>query len=178
MVQICRWAPALWPTACRMDSSEPVPQLWRLGSSLTRSSWVQAVGSTIQGRFHAVLMDFGSARPARTEVHSRMEALTLQEDAEVRPAPARASYAGLHARVTSLSAGFQTLKFSRSSSVAWGGGATSSARALETADGKALGCAALQAHCTAPYKAPELYDVPSECTLNERVDIWSLGCLL
>ena len=36
----------------------------------------------------------------------------------------------------------------------------------------------VQAHCTAPYKAPELFDVPSECDLDERVDIWSLGCLL
>ncbi|DBA84178.1 TPA: Serine/threonine-protein kinase 16 [Trebouxia sp. C0004] len=37
---------------------------------------------------------------------------------------------------------------------------------------------ALQAHCTAPYKAPELFDVPSQCTIDERVDVWSLGCLL
>ena len=36
----------------------------------------------------------------------------------------------------------------------------------------------LQAHCTAPYKAPELFDVPSQCTIDERVDVWSLGCLL
>ncbi|KAK9837404.1 hypothetical protein WJX84_001292 [Apatococcus fuscideae] len=33
-------------------------------------------------------------------------------------------------------------------------------------------------HCSAPYKAPELYDVPSECQLDERVDVWSLGALL
>lgn len=37
---------------------------------------------------------------------------------------------------------------------------------------------AVQAHCTAPYKAPELFDVPSQCTVDERVDVWSLGCLL
>ncbi|KAL3131189.1 hypothetical protein ABBQ38_000491 [Trebouxia sp. C0009 RCD-2024] len=35
-----------------------------------------------------------------------------------------------------------------------------------------------EAHCTAPYKAPELFDVPSQCTIDERVDVWSLGCLL
>ncbi|KAK9815571.1 hypothetical protein WJX72_006053 [[Myrmecia] bisecta] len=35
-----------------------------------------------------------------------------------------------------------------------------------------------EAHCTAPYKAPELFDVASHCTLDERVDVWSLGCLL
>ncbi|PRW20781.1 Serine threonine- kinase 16 [Chlorella sorokiniana] len=33
-------------------------------------------------------------------------------------------------------------------------------------------------HCTAPFRAPELWDVPSSCTLDERVDVWSLGCLL
>mgnify|MGYP002386888837 CR=1 FL=1 len=35
-----------------------------------------------------------------------------------------------------------------------------------------------QAHCTAPYRAPELWDVPSRCSLDERVDVWSAGCLL
>ena len=35
-----------------------------------------------------------------------------------------------------------------------------------------------EAHCTAPYRAPELFDVPSHCTIDERVDVWSLGCLL
>ena len=33
-------------------------------------------------------------------------------------------------------------------------------------------------HATAPYRAPELWDVPSDCTIDERVDSWSLGCLL
>lgn len=33
-------------------------------------------------------------------------------------------------------------------------------------------------HTTAPYRAPELYDTPSECVLTEATDIWSLGCLL
>jgi serine/threonine kinase 16 len=32
--------------------------------------------------FHAVVMDFGSARPARVVIRNRMEALSLQEDAE------------------------------------------------------------------------------------------------
>ena len=35
-----------------------------------------------------------------------------------------------------------------------------------------------EAHCTAPYRAPELFDVPSHCIIDERVDVWSLGCLL
>ncbi|EFN55898.1 hypothetical protein CHLNCDRAFT_145529 [Chlorella variabilis] len=32
--------------------------------------------------------------------------------------------------------------------------------------------------CTAPYRASELWDVPSFCAIDERVDVWSLGCLL
>ena len=32
--------------------------------------------------------------------------------------------------------------------------------------------------CSAPYRAPELFDVPSDCTVTENVDVWSLGCLL
>lgn len=35
-----------------------------------------------------------------------------------------------------------------------------------------------EAHCSAPYRAPELFDVPSQCQLDERMDVWSLGCLL
>lgn len=35
-----------------------------------------------------------------------------------------------------------------------------------------------EAHCTAPYRPPELFDVPSHCAVDERVDVWSLGCLL
>ena len=31
---------------------------------------------------------------------------------------------------------------------------------------------------SAPYRAPELWDVASSCHLDERVDVWSLGCLL
>ena len=34
-------------------------------------------------------------------------------------------------------------------------------------------------HCTAPYRAPELFDVPSQCDLDLfKCDVWSLGCLL
>lgn len=64
----------------------------------------------------AVIMDFGSARPARRKIENRKQALTVQE---------------------------------------W----------------------ATQ-HCTAPYRAPELWDTPSECVLDERTDIWALGCTL
>ncbi|OVA12769.1 Protein kinase domain [Macleaya cordata] len=64
----------------------------------------------------SILMDFGSARPARKQVRSRSEALQLQE---------------------------------------W---------AAE--------------HCSAPFRAPELWDCPSHADIDERTDIWSLGCTL
>lgn len=33
-------------------------------------------------------------------------------------------------------------------------------------------------HSTMPYRAPELFDVKTGTTLDEKVDIWSLGCTL
>ncbi|CAL5074567.1 unnamed protein product [Urochloa decumbens] len=33
-------------------------------------------------------------------------------------------------------------------------------------------------HCSAPYRAPELWDCPSHADIDERTDIWSLGCTL
>lgn len=33
-------------------------------------------------------------------------------------------------------------------------------------------------HCTLPYRAPELLDVETGSTIDERIDIWSLGCVL
>lgn len=31
-------------------------------------------------------------------------------------------------------------------------------------------------HCTMPYRAPELFDVKTDTTIDTKVDIWSLGC--
>ncbi|KAG0346728.1 hypothetical protein BG004_000976 [Podila humilis] len=33
-------------------------------------------------------------------------------------------------------------------------------------------------HCSMPYRAPELFDVKTGANLDEKVDIWSLGCTL
>lgn len=33
-------------------------------------------------------------------------------------------------------------------------------------------------HISAPFRAPELWDCPSQCDIDERTDIWSLGCTL
>ncbi|KAJ4758621.1 hypothetical protein LUZ62_023638 [Rhynchospora pubera] len=33
-------------------------------------------------------------------------------------------------------------------------------------------------HCSAPYRAPELWDCPSHADIDERTDVWSLGCTL
>ncbi|XP_046742893.1 serine/threonine-protein kinase 16 isoform X1 [Diprion similis] len=32
--------------------------------------------------------------------------------------------------------------------------------------------------CSMPYRAPELFNVDSYCMIDERTDIWSLGCIL
>lgn len=33
-------------------------------------------------------------------------------------------------------------------------------------------------YTTAPYRAPELWDVPSSCTIDTKVDVWAVGCVL
>lgn len=33
-------------------------------------------------------------------------------------------------------------------------------------------------HSTLPFRAPELFDVASDANLDQRTDVWSLGCLL
>ena len=33
-------------------------------------------------------------------------------------------------------------------------------------------------HSSMPYRAPELFDIKTDTTLNEQTDIWSLGCVL
>ncbi|CAH3149019.1 unnamed protein product [Porites evermanni] len=58
-------------------------------------------------------------------------------------------------------------------------GSVSQARCTITSRREAL---ALQEkcaqECTAAYRAPELFEVPSHCEIDERSDVWSLGCTL
>jgi len=58
-------------------------------------------------------------------------------------------------------------------------GSTSEANIEVTSRNEAL---ALQERfaqeCTAAYRAPELFEVPSECTITASTDVWSLGCVL
>jgi len=32
--------------------------------------------------------------------------------------------------------------------------------------------------CTSSYRAPELFEVSSDCVINEKVDVWSVGCTI
>lgn len=58
-------------------------------------------------------------------------------------------------------------------------GSCSPARIHITTRQKAIELQDLAAeHCTLPYRAPELLDVRTGSTINEKVDIWSYGCLL
>ncbi|GJX03005.1 probable serine/threonine-protein kinase [Tanacetum coccineum] len=82
----------------------------------------------------AVLMDFGSARPARKQIRSRSEALQLQTQAVIKRA-----------------VGDDRCAFD----VEWA-----------------------SEHVSAPFRAPELWDCPSQADIDERTDVWSLGCTL
>ena len=36
----------------------------------------------------------------------------------------------------------------------------------------------VQRFTTAPYRAPELWDVSSNCDIDTKVDVWAAGCVL
>lgn len=58
-------------------------------------------------------------------------------------------------------------------------GSTIKARVMISSRRDALAHQDLAAQRTSmPYRAPELFDVATETTIDESVDIWSLGCLL
>ncbi|KAK3273534.1 hypothetical protein CYMTET_18224, partial [Cymbomonas tetramitiformis] len=104
------------------NTSAPTPQIadergWEpLWGSEVAAATAPSSRSSSEGHLDAVVMDLGSARPARVRVSDRTTAMRVQEDAE---------------------------RFA-----------------------------------SAPYRAPELWDVRTHCDLDERVDVWSLGCML
>ena len=113
-----------------------------------------------QERFEAVLMDFGSTRTALVEVASRSQAMAVQEDAEVRAWAASSSKLALPL--------VGTAGYGPAARDAW-------QQAAKQAMAHPLGLPhprparpRLQRQCTAPYRAPELWDVPSSCTIGEQ----------
>ncbi|CAI5965443.1 unnamed protein product [Closterium sp. NIES-64] len=58
-------------------------------------------------------------------------------------------------------------------------GSTTPARRHITSRNQALSLQEWAAqHCSAAYRAPEFWDCPSEMEIDERSDVWSLGCTL
>lgn len=58
-------------------------------------------------------------------------------------------------------------------------GSVSEARVTISSRKEAIALQELAAvNCTSPYRAPELFEVPSECTITEAVDMWSIGCTM
>lgn len=58
-------------------------------------------------------------------------------------------------------------------------GSAREARVRVTSRQEALALQELGAQeCTAAYRAPELFEVPSECEITEKTDVWALGCTL
>merc|ERR1719321_2348059 len=145
-------------------------------------------------------MDFGSVREARRTVSSRLEALRLQNPGRPGAAhlPPGVRRAAVHARARPAfrAPGHQAAQRARARGGGGGGGGArpgegaveavlmdfGSVREARRTVSSRLEALRLQeeaeAHCTAAYRAPELFDVPSECTVDEKVDIWSLGCCL
>ena len=58
-------------------------------------------------------------------------------------------------------------------------GSASEARVVVRSRAEALAVQELCAQtCTAQYRAPELFEVPSECEITEKTDTWSVGCTM
>jgi len=141
--------------------------------------------------FQAVLMDFGSTREARVIVNSRAEAVQLQEDAEAHcsapyrsvPGPllrvccAAAAAALLTIHASALRVGRReamlpySLEANASSGVLWLSHVPFIENVAPLGGTDSLFSSKLVGSC----RAPELYDVPSHCVVDQRIDVWSLG---
>lgn len=58
------------------------------------------------------------------------------------------------------------------------GSATSRAQVYETPADIAMEEDRVQKHCTPSYRAPELVDLYTRQLVNEKVDVWAMGCVL
>jgi hypothetical protein len=126
-----------------------------------------------------VLMDFGSAAVARKRITNRQEALLLQEDA-AQNCSMPYTLAGPHGGRPRRRQHHAALP-----ATAMGQGASlhpeqrpqplrSHPPALQWPS-QGCGSAPQPAY---RYRAPELFDVPSDSTIDERTDIFSLGALV
>jgi serine/threonine kinase 16 len=112
-------------------------------------------------RCDVAVMDFGSAAAARVCVTSRAQAVALQEDAEVGVRRG----AAIWKRTVVCRAGRGTNSRAAVAN-------PRSCRAARPPPRRP------QRLCSAPYRAPELWDVPSSCQVDERVDVWAAGAVL
>lgn len=127
------------------------PQWGSDGGSPPPEWWQQRLGRW-QEQYEAVLMDFGSTRTARVEVQSRTQAMAAQEDAEVRCGVLCCAVLCwcLWGCLACCEEAFCLCLSARLR-----------AHTLHTHPGLLP-----QRQCTAPYRAPELWDVASSCTLG------------
>ncbi|CAI5525204.1 unnamed protein product, partial [Closterium sp. Naga37s-1] len=142
------------------------------------------------------IMDFGSTTPARRHITSRNQALSLQvsEGSHCLSPLLTASHhmgcAGgeyglrLHhacqeAHHLSQPSPAVAASASDVAVVIMDFGFTTPARRHITSRNQALSLQEWAAqHCSAAYRAPEFWDCPSEMEIDERSDVWSLGCTL
>ena len=116
-------------------------------------------------------MDFGSTRAGQSVVTNRTEALLLQVSSVLvsrcsvrrRPARMRVLCRQLWSCLQSCLPRCPEARQLR----AYGTTAISAAQRNVQEDAERT--------CTAPYRAPELFDVASQCTVDEKIDCWSLG---
>lgn len=123
-------------------------------------------GEACLGAYAQVLMDFGSACPAHLAVANRREALAVQENAAA--SRGRTAPCPLLSRSCAL----------QNCCIAWRVLLTSTGARVGR-DGRQVFCIPSQGLCTAPYRAPELWDVPSFCSIDFRAaDIWCAAAAL
>ncbi|XP_058227645.1 uncharacterized protein LOC131336044 isoform X1 [Rhododendron vialii] len=122
-----------------------------------------------------ILMDFGSARPARKQIRSRTEALQLQQF-RLHPYLFLARFrreAAPFSRISACQPRTVPLDLVLPLTVPLD---LVFLLTHHNLDSQTVEWAS--EHCSAPFRAPELWDCQSHADIDERTDIWSLGCTL